>query len=56
MTPIINNFDQIESLMAFEESDGLFLHVQILRRGKDHPELPCMCRSVFANVKRKDDD
>lgn len=40
MTPIIDNFDLIKSLMTFEKSDGLFLHVQILRRGKDHPELP----------------
>lgn len=36
----IDNFDRIKSLMTFEESDNLFLHLQILRRGKDHPDLP----------------
>ena len=36
----IDNFKQIKSLMRFEESDNLFMHVQILRRGKDHPDLP----------------
>lgn len=37
---VIDNFDQIKSLMTFGESDNLFLHLQILRRGKDHPDLP----------------
>lgn len=36
----IDNFDRVESLMGFEEKDNLFMHVQILRRGKDHPDLP----------------
>lgn len=36
----IDNFDQIKSLMTFGEGDSLFLHLQILRRGKDHPGLP----------------
>ena len=36
----IDNFEQIKSLMRFEESDNLFMHVQVLRRGKDHPDLP----------------
>lgn len=40
MNKTIDNFDQIKSLMAFGESDNLFLHLQILRRGKDHPDLP----------------
>lgn len=40
MNKTIDNFDQIKSLMAFRESDNLFLHLQILRRGKDHPDLP----------------
>ncbi len=40
MTPI-DNFDIIKSsLMDFEEGDNLFMHVQVLRRGKDHPDLP----------------
>lgn len=36
----IANFDQIKSQLTFGESDNLFLHLQILRRGKDHPDLP----------------
>jgi len=40
MTKSIDNFDQLKTLMPFSESDNLFLHLQILRRGKDHPELP----------------
>ena len=37
---IIDNFDIIKTLMQFEESDNLFMHLQVLRRGKDHPDLP----------------
>lgn len=40
MTTAIDNFDRIKSLMDFNESDNLFMHLQILRRGKDHPDLP----------------
>lgn len=40
MTMTIDNFDRIKSIMTFEESDNLFMHLQILRRGKDHPDLP----------------
>lgn len=36
----IDNFDLIKSLITFGEGDNLFLHLQILRRGKDHPGLP----------------
>ncbi len=37
----IDNFDTIKlRLMNFEEKDNLFMHVQVLRRGKDHPDLP----------------
>ena len=40
MTPI-DNFDIVKSsLMDFEERDNMFVHVQVLRRGKDHPDLP----------------
>ena len=39
MTPI-DNFDIVKSLMDFEERDNIFVHVQVLRRGKDHPDLP----------------
>ena len=40
MNKTIGNFDLIKSLMTFGESDNLFMHLQILRRGKDHPDLP----------------
>lgn len=40
MPRAIDNFDQIKSQLTFGESDNLFLHLQILRRGKDHPDLP----------------
>lgn len=40
MTTAIDNFELIKSLMTFDESDNLFMHLQIIRRGKDHPHLP----------------
>ena len=40
MNKTIDNFDLIKSMMGFEEADNLFMHLQILRRGKDHPDLP----------------
>lgn len=36
----IDNFDIVKTLMPPQESDRQFMHLQILRRGKDHPELP----------------
>lgn len=59
----IDNFDSIKSLMRFDESDNLFMHVQILRRGKDHPDLPAanklmkswLVRSAESLDKIKDD-
>lgn len=36
----IDNFDIVKTLMPLQESDRQFMHLQILRRGKDHPELP----------------
>lgn len=44
----IDNFDTIRSLMDFEESDSLFMHLQILRRGKDHPGLPAANKLIKA--------
>lgn len=40
MNTTIDNFDRIKSLMPFGEEENLFMHLQILRRGKDHPNLP----------------
>lgn len=36
----IDNFEIIKSLFYFNEGNDMFFHCQILRRGKDHPELP----------------
>lgn len=46
----IDNFDIIKSFINFKEKDGLFLHIQIIRRGKDHPNLSAankLIRSFF---------
>lgn len=48
MTALIDNFDLIKSMMDFEESDNLFMHLQILRRGKDHPDLPAANKLIKA--------
>ena len=42
---MINNFDLISSLLNFDNSD-LFYHLQILRRGKDHPNLSSANRVI----------
>lgn len=47
MTPI-DNFDIVKSLMDFGEGDNLFMHVQVLRRGKDHPGLPAANKLIKA--------
>ena len=36
---MIDNFKLIKSLLTFP-NDDIYYHLQILRRGKDHPELP----------------
>lgn len=48
MNTTIDNFDLIKSQMRFGESDNLFLHLQILRRGKDHPDLPAANKLIKA--------
>lgn len=48
MNKVIDNFDQIKSLMTFGESDNLFMHLQVLRRGKDHPDLPAANKLIKA--------
>lgn len=42
---MIDNFKQIKSLLTFP-SDDIYYHLQILRRGKDHPELPAANRVI----------
>ena len=42
---MIDNFELIKSLLTFD-SDDVYYHLQILRRGKDHPELPSANRVI----------
>ena len=44
---MIDNFELIKSLLFFESED-IYYHLQILRRGKDHPELPAANRCIKA--------
>ena len=42
---MINNFKLIKPLLEFP-NDDIYYHLQILRRGKDHPELPSANRVI----------
>lgn len=42
---MIDNFEQIETLLSFDDPD-LFYHLQIIRRGKDHPNLAAVNRTI----------
>ena len=42
---MIDNFKLIKSLLTFP-NDDIYYHLQILRRGKDHPELPAANRVI----------
>jgi hypothetical protein len=44
---MVDNFGQIKSLLTFP-NDDIYYHLQILRRGKDHPELPAANRVIKA--------
>lgn len=44
---MIDNFEQVKSLLTFPDDD-IYYHLQILRRGKDHPELPSANRMIKA--------
>lgn len=37
---MVDNFDKIESMFYFTEASETFFHLQVIRRGKDHPDLP----------------
>lgn len=41
----IDNFELIKPLLKFP-NDDIYYHLQILRRGKDHPELPAANRVI----------
>lgn len=42
---MIDNFELIKPLLKFH-NDDIYYHLQILRRGKDHPELPAANRVI----------
>ena len=42
---MIDNFELIKSLLKFP-NDDIYYHLQIIRRGKDHPELPAANRMI----------
>ena len=42
---MIDNFELIKPLLKFPDADTYY-HLQILRRGKDHPELPAANRMI----------
>lgn len=42
---MVDNFKLIKSLLEFP-NDDIYYHLQILRRGKDHPELPAANRVI----------
>ena len=42
---MIDNFELIKPLLEFP-NDDIYYHLQILRRGKDHPELPTANRVI----------
>lgn len=44
---MIDNFELIKPLLTFPDADTYY-HLQILRRGKDHPELPAANRMIKA--------
>ena len=44
---MIDNFELIKSLLTFP-NDDVYYHLQILRRGKDHPELAAANRMIKA--------
>ena len=44
---MIDNFELIKPLLKFP-NDDIYYHLQILRRGKDHPELPAANRMIKA--------
>ena len=42
---MIDNFELIKPLLEFP-NDDIYYHLQIIRRGKDHPELPAANRMI----------
>lgn len=46
-TTIIDNFELIDSLLNFPDEDT-FYQLQIIRRGKDHPNMPSANRTIHS--------
>ena len=43
---MIDNFDLIKPLFYFKEGNDMFMHLQVIRRGKDHPDLPAANKTI----------
>lgn len=43
---MVDNFDLIKRKIYFNDLSGLFFHLQVIRRGKDHPDLPSANRVI----------
>lgn len=43
---MIDNFDLIKKQFYFSEKNEIFFHLQVIRRGKDHPDLPSANRTI----------
>lgn len=43
---MVNNFNQIQKFIIPKDQNDLFYHLQIIRRGKDHPDLPSANRTI----------
>lgn len=43
---MIDNFDLIKDQFYFNEKNEMFMHLQVIRRGKDHPALPSANRTI----------
>lgn len=41
-----DNFNLIKCLMGVEDDKDIFFHLQIIRRGKDHPNLPAANKTI----------
>lgn len=52
---MIDNFELIKKLFYFSEGNNMFFHLQILRRGKDHPELPAANKLIQSWLVRSRD-
>ena len=44
---MIDNFELISELIKGNKEKDCFFHLQIIRRGKDHPDLPAANRTIM---------